>query len=97
MLATPDTNPRPNPLPRPNPHARPNPHPHPNAHPNPHPHPNPEQLSPDIVAVAVTPPLATGLDVLKMPTRMFQATPTPTPTLATLVTRTLPLAPYSRP
>ena len=49
------------------------------------------------MAVAVTPPLATGLDVLKMPTRMFQATPTPTPTLATLVTRTLPLAPYSRP
>ena len=60
------------------------------------------------MAVAVTPPLATGLDVLKMPTRMFQATPTRTPTLVTLVTltrtrtlvtltRTLPLAPYSRP
>ena len=32
----------------------------------------PIELSSDIVAVAVTPPLATGLDVLKMPTRMFQ-------------------------
>ena len=33
----------------------------------------PIKLTSDIVAVAVTPPLATGLDVLKMPTRMFQA------------------------
>ena len=40
--------------------------------------------------MAVTPPLATGLDVLKMPTRMFQATPTPTPTLvALMLTQTL--------
>ena len=39
----------------------------------------PIELSSDIVAVAVTPPLATGLDVLKMPTRMFQATPDPNP------------------
>ena len=34
---------------------------------------SPIKLTSDIVAVAVTPPLATGLDVLKMPTRMFQA------------------------
>ena len=31
----------------------------------------PLKLTADIVAVAVTPPLATGLDVLKMPTRNF--------------------------
>ena len=34
---------------------------------------SPIKLTSEIVAVAVTPPLATGLDVLKMPTRMFQA------------------------
>ncbi len=31
----------------------------------------PLKLTDDIVAVAVTPPLATGLDVQKMPTRNF--------------------------
>ena len=34
---------------------------------------SPIKLTSEIVAVAVTPPLAIGLDVLKMPTRMFQA------------------------
>ena len=58
----------------------------------------PIEFSSDIVAVAVTPPLTTGLDVLKMPTRMFQATPPNAhPNPSRPHPNPIPLAPYSRP